>query len=233
MAITTALIQHLIDKQDTNEIVRDKLAEILLTETASQQQLAADVPGKTPADWKFRVFVERSNPWEEWLNLEPDDPSADRSPIVHVWLDSMTFSGSKGDTVERQLASATYFIDCYGLGFSSSTLDGHASGDQMAAAEATRCIRLVRNILMAGTYAYLDLRKIVAKRWPQSVQMFQPEIDAQSVHKVRGARFTLGVDFNEFSPQYEGQPLESVVVTVRRRETGEVYFAAEYPYVGP
>lgn len=220
-------IETLIDKLDANEVVRDKLAEILLAESISQQALAS-AAAKDPALWKLRVFVDRANPWEEFLAAEPDDESADRSPIVNITLDSINFPGGKGDTVERQGASATFHIDCYGYGFSAETDDGHRAGDQMAAAEAQRCLRLVRNILMAATYTYLDMRGVVGKRWPQSIQMFQPELEARSVQKVVGARFALGVDFNEFSPQVVGQPLESIVVTVRRRATGEVYFEAEY-----
>lgn len=232
MAITTTLIQSLIDKRDANEVVRDKIAEILLAESASQQQLAI-ADGRDPAPWKLRVFIDRSNPWEEWRDLEADDPTADRSPIVNITLESMSFPGAKGDTVEKQSAAATFFIDCYGVGISAQTLDGHVSADQMAAAECQRCFRLVRNILMAATYIYLDLRGHVGKRWPQSVQFLQPELDTRPTQKVNVARFSLGVDFNEYSPQYEGQTLESIVVDVIRHGSGEVYFTAEYPYGSP
>lgn len=221
-------ISTLIDKYDTSEIVRDKIAAILLAESTSQQALAV-VAGEDPKLWKLRVFTDRSNPWEEWLNLEVDDTSADLAPIVNITLNSIDYSGKVGDTVERQTASGSFWLDCYGVGFSSANGSGHIAGDALAAREASRCARLVRNILMSSIYTYLDLpRGTVGKRWITTSQMFQPDIDSQSRIKVVGSRISFSADFNEFSPQYVGSPLESIAIDVLRLETGEVYLTAEY-----
>jgi len=74
------MIPNLIDKQDSFEIIRDQIAAILSTEVASQMALAI-AEAKEPNDWKMRIFIERSNPWEQWLN----NPTEDKSPIVNVW----------------------------------------------------------------------------------------------------------------------------------------------------
>ena len=58
----------LIDKQDSFEIVRDQIAAILKTEITSQIALATTAGKPNPDDWKLRIFSERANPWEQFLN---------------------------------------------------------------------------------------------------------------------------------------------------------------------
>lgn len=226
-------IQSLIDKRDTSEIVRDKIALILATESAAQQLLApAAVPPKDPDDWKIRVFIERVNPWEEFLNETDGEEVLERAfPLVNVSLDSISYDMSKGNTVERQHASAVFFIDCYGFGVASSDGAGHTTGDQNAAVEGQRALRLVRNILMAGAYTYLEMRNVVWRRWPQSVQVLELPIEVRSVAQISALRLSLQVDFNEFAPQVEGQLSELLHLTVYRARNDEViqeYFAAQY-----
>jgi hypothetical protein len=191
------LIQTLIDKQDNFEVIRDQIAAILVLESNNQQALAVS-EGKDSNLWKLRVFNERYNPWEQFLNT-----NTDRSPLVNVWYDTSNFDGSASNIVERQKAEAIYNIDCFGYGISSDDgATGHNPGDREAAFEVQRALRLVRNILMSSTYTYLGLRGLVWQRWPQSISVFQPNLDAQQVQKIVGARLELRVMFNEFSPQY-------------------------------
>ena len=89
---------------------------------------------------------------------------------------------------------------------------------------------MVRNILMASEYTYLGLRKIVWKRWPQSIKVFQPQLDAKQVQQVVGARIALQVAFNEFSPQYVAEILELTSVEVKRAEDGQVLAETDYEY---
>ncbi len=220
MTITT-----LIDKQDNVEIVRDEIAAILVTEVAAQMALAT-LAAKDPNDWKLRIFTERSNPWEQWLNNQDD-----RSPIVNIWIDGAAYDRGASNVSERQKTEATFNIDCYGYGRSRSDgAAGHIPGDQEAALEVQRALRLVRNILMAATYTYLGLRGLVWSRWPQSMTIFQPQMDGQTVQQVVGARLAFRVEFNEFSPQVEAQILELVAVDVIRAEDGEILLEADYAY---
>ena len=146
------MISELIDKQDSFEIVRDQIAAILKLESANQQVLA-DTAGKNPADWDMRVFVERSNPWEQFL----DEESKDRSPLINVWFDTSTFPQGRGNTVERQNSESIFNIDCYGYGRSTDNPEGgHEPGDLLAALEAQKAVRLARNIIMAAEYTYLQ-----------------------------------------------------------------------------
>jgi len=222
------MIAELIDKQDNFEVIRDKIAAILVTEVASQMQLATDA-GKDPNDWKLRIFSERSNPWEQLLNDQTE-----RSPIVNVWFDSSNFDPSASNTVERQKAEGIFNVDCYGYGISSDELlGGHNPGDKEAAFQVHKALRLVRNILMAAKYTYLDLRGIVWGRWPQSITVFQPQLDSQQIQQIVGARLALRVVFNELSPQVVAETIELVSVDVIKAEDGEIVLEADYDYTAP
>lgn len=219
------MIQSLIDKQDNFEIIRDEIAAILKLEITEQMALAT-AAAKDPDDWKLRIFSERSNPWEEYSG-EPTDTS----PIVNVWYDNSGFDPGASNTVESQKSGTIYNIDCYGYGKSTDVQGGgHNPGDKEAALEVQRALRLVRNILMASQYTYLGLRGLVWSRWPQSISVFQPQIDGRAVQQVVGARIAFRVEFNEFSPQFEGNVLELVSTKVIRAEDGEIYIEADYEY---
>ena len=214
------LITGLIDKQDTFEIKRDQIVAILATEIAEQQILAAGEPD--PELWKLRIFSERSNPWEQFLNPDPDP-----SPLVNVWYGSSAFDKGASNIVERQGATGTFNIDCYGYGKSADDgATGHLPGDREAALAVHRAVRLVRNILMSAPYTYLALRGTVWRRWPSAVTVFQPEMDRAPIPNIIGARLAFEVEFSEFSPQTTEEVLEVVSVTVT--EDGEVVVEADY-----
>ena len=215
------MIQSLIDKQDTFEIVRDAIAAILAAETAAQQVLAL-AASKDPELWKFRVFLERSNPWE---SLRSGD---DKSPIVNVWYEASSYDPSASTISERQATEGLYHIDCYGRGISKDVVGGHDPGDREAAFVVHRILRLVRNILMAGEYSYLGLRRTVTGRWPVSVESLQGELNDRHVENIKGARISLRAEFNEFAPQVVGEVIERVFATVRRTEDGEIVLEADY-----
>lgn len=216
------MIASLIDKQDTCEIVRDKIAEILATEAASQLALAAGEPD--PSLWKLRIYSERSAPWEQFQENDPTD----RSPLINVWYDSTSFDGGASNTMERQTAEGIFNIDCYGFGVAADAAVGHSPGDRAAAFEVQRAVRLVRNILMSAEYHQLQMQGTVAGRWPTSIQSLQGELNDRAVQNVMGARLSLRVRFNEFAPQVVGDVLEQVSVTVRRKEDGEIVILADY-----
>jgi hypothetical protein len=217
---------ELIDKQDNFEIIRDQIAAILTIESASQVALATTAGKPNPDDWRLRVFAERSNPWEQYLN----DPT-DVSPLVNVWYDNSSFDGGASNVMERQKATGIFNIDCYGYGVAGTDGGtGHLPGDREAAFVVQRAVRLVRNILMAAEYTYLSLRGLVWQRWPQSVTVFQPQLDGNTVQQIVGARIALAVQFNELSPQVAAEILELLSVDVFRAEDGSLYVEADYDY---
>lgn len=212
-----ALISEVIGStQDNVEIVRDQIAAILKIELANQAVLTGQP--------QPRVFLERSNPWGMFLEGSSSEP-----PIINVWLDTLSYDGAASNIVERQKAEATFNIDAYGYGVSVPNDTGHDPGDQRAALECHRAIRLARRILMSAHYTYLGLRGTVWKRWPQTITAFQPQIDNRAVQGVVAGRLALVVSFNEFSPQVTGELLETLSVEVLRAGTGELYLRADYP----
>lgn len=225
------MIESLIDKQDNFEIIRDQVAAILVSETANQQTLAS-AAGKNPDDWKFSVYTERSNPWENWLHVQSEpDFEVDTSPIISVWFDNADFDKGASNVMERQKCEAVLNIDCYGLGLSADNpTGGHIAGDQDANKEAQRAYRLVRNILMAAEYTYLGLRGTVWSRWPQSATAFQPTLDGRSIQHIQAVRLALRVEFSEFAPQITGDVLEYLAVDLQRSADGLVYLEADYDY---
>lgn len=204
--------------QDNLENIRDQIAAILKVELANQAVLTEQA--------QPRVFLERSNPWGVFL-----EGASSELPVINVWFDTLSYEGTASNIVERQRAEATYNIDCYGYGASVESAAGHTPGDQTAALECQRAIRLARRILMSAHYTYLGMRGTVWKRWPQSITVFQPEIDSRAVQNVVAGRLTLSVQFNEFSPQITGETLETLSVEVLRAGTGELYLRADYPEV--
>jgi hypothetical protein len=224
-----ALITELIESQTNRARVRDQIGAILLVELANQQTLAT-AASEDPRLWALRVYLERANPWEEFIDA-PDQ--LDAPPIVNVAFDNVGLEMAASNTVERQKGTAVYNIDCYGYGVSADVPDGgHELGDEQAAIEAERASGIVQRILMAGAYTYLGFARganqVVWRRWVQSVTSFQPQIDSRPVPRVQAVRVALQVEFSEFSPQVQGQPLELIHVSVKRKETGELYFAAQY-----
>lgn len=216
-----ALITEPITQRDSFEIVRDQIASILTLELEHQSSLQG-------GEWQPRVFVERSNPWGDYVE------TTERSlpPIVNVWFDTASYDGSASNTVERQRCEATYNIDCYGFGVSvddGNTVGGHVPGDVAASLEAQKTVRFCRKILMAGAYTYLGLRGLVGKRWPQNLTAFQPQIDNRQAQRIAALRLALSVQFNELSPQVQGQVVELISVEVYRAENGELLVRADYP----
>lgn len=222
------MIDELIDKQDSFEIVRDQIAAILVTEINNQMQLAIQ-EGKDPNDWKLRIFKERWNPWEQWL-----DDQDDVSPIVNISYDNSNFNSGSSNIVERQKSETIFNIDCYGYGLSEDDVSGgHIPGDREANFEVQKAIRFVRNILMAAEYTFLGLQGLVWHRWPQSIVSFQPQLDGRQMQKIAGARIQFMVWFNELSPQVKGGTLELLSVTVYESGTGEILINPEYDYSSP
>ncbi len=182
-----------------------------------------------PRLWRLKIFLERANPWADFI--DSPDP-LDVSPIINVSFDNTTYDQARSNSVERQRSIAVFHVDCYGYGVSAPEADpddGHVPGDEDAALEAHRAVRLARNILMAGAYTYLGLRGIVGFRWPQSITIFQPSADDRRVQNVVGARIALEVQFNEFSPQVDGEQLELISTLVKRAETGQLLLRSDYP----
>lgn len=222
------MIDKLIDKFDSFEIVRAKIHQIL-TEESINQMLLAIQDQQDPVLWQLNVYQERSNPWEQYLN--PKDDGFDSAPIVNIWYQSTNFEKNGSDLISSQVGVGIFNIDIYGYGQSSDNqAGGHHAGDKAAAVECQRALRLVRNIIMAGIYRNLELPPQIARdRWPQSITIFQPMQEKRAIQGVVAARIALEVKFNETSLQQDEEILELISVEVNRAADGVLYFTADYP----
>lgn len=213
-----ALITTLIDKDDTNQIVRDKIAVILALEIANQRALAVLASKPDPDEWFFNVFIERSKPWE--IKTDNDGTESGQTPLVNVFYDNDVFDNKNSNVVEKQRTKGTFFVDCYG--FKSRTSSD--AGDELSSYESERIAKLVRNILMAAVYTYLDLRTLVTKRYITRREKFQPDIRQDGFENIVGARITIEVEYDETSPQAVADDLEEIFSEVKLSDTGQVLF---------
>jgi hypothetical protein len=220
-------LQAQIPLAGNRSLIRDLISAILVVESADQVAKATTASEPDPSKWAFRVFTQRSNPWDEFNG-------ADKSPIVNVRYDSHRADRSKSAGISHTHGRAVYHIDCYGYGVSESDGGtGHVPGDLKAADESQRAGWMVESILMSGYYMFLgDTRgssQFILGRWIDSVEEFQPQIDDQPVENVIANRVTLGVEFNEFTQEYQGVPLSLVSFEVQQASNGQVLLNADYP----
>lgn len=225
-----AAISVLIDKQDTIEIVAERIAEMIKAESVAQMALAV-AGGKDPALWDLRVFRERAYPWESWHAADDED----QRPIVNVCVVSTAIDLSGSDVSRRQRYVGRIGVDVYGRGLARDDgAFGQVPGDVDAASVRDRGCRLVRNILAASTSTYLGLRGTAPVHGGPLVtgcEYFDPDFRAERGSPcVRAVRLTCEVGYNEESPQYVPEPLEYLGITVTRHDDGELYAVFEVDY---
>lgn len=221
------MIDFLIQKQDTFQIIRDQIAAILATEIANQYALA-QVEGSVDAElWNFAVLSESTNPVEAWLEEQPED-EPNLTPIVNVWYDTTSFDSASSVQSNRQTGKGTFQIDCYAAGVAQDTDAGHLPGDIDAANRVQNVLMLVRNILMSSEYVYLGLPRgeFVGNRAIQSTTMLQPQFASPTARKILCARLSFGVSYNEYAPENTFPDLELISVDIS--ENGQVVIQAEY-----
>ena len=219
--MAAALITTLIDKVDNFEAIRDQVAAIIAIESTNQVALATTDGKPTPNEWALSVYTERSIPFEVWLNSPTDDEKL--IPVINVWFDTAGVDPGGSNVIDRQQYNGTFNIDCYAYGEAES--DGGAgftAGDENAARNAQRGARLVRNILKASPNIYLQLRGLVGSTRIKSITQFQPELDGAAVQNIMALRISFDVSYNEFSPQYVAETLETVFIQVARDLDGKV-----------
>lgn len=174
-----------VNKTDNFEHVRDAVAQILASETVSQQSLA-EAAGEDSDDWAFDVYIERINPWDSMTS----------TPIVNVWFDSENPSDSGSNSSSRQRVISRINCDVYVMSESLDTETGHTSGDEQSSKDAQRIARLVRNILMHEDYDKLGLDEVWKRKAP-SITMFQPTSGNQAISHVVGCRLAFDIEHNE------------------------------------
>ncbi len=204
-----AVINTLICDQDKVELVRDQVAAILALELENQYSLAVEAALENARDYKVRLFIENERPY---------DAAGEKNnfPFVNVMLEAATPS-AKNSRVDYQETTAVYGIYCYAVG----NFYGGVSDDRLAGIKAWMLARLVRNILMAGEYTYLGLRKTVFSRNITKIESGKDAGMPDAAMAVSVIRITLEVVVNERSPQAAGVEMEPISFTCTS-DTGEI-----------
>lgn len=211
----------LIDKSDGVELVRDKIAEILATETALQQALATG-QSLDPALWTFKVYAERVNPWESFYG-------GDDTPIVNVWFDTTVFDLGASNLSTRQTARPSRFnVDVYTTAVSCEDGSGHSPGDEAAAKRAHHVVKLCRNLLMHDKYINLEMEGIVSKRWVGQIRSFLPTTGELPVQNVAACRLILEVDHLETIDLPDHEVLEIANVKFYHEPDGQIIAELHY-----
>ncbi len=217
--MATQVLQSLITTTDGFVAIRRQILAILVAERDNQMTLAT-AAGQDPQMWNFKAYEERSKVFEEAISQQQTGTPL---PIVNVWFDSDSFDKRSATVAETQDATANYNIDIFGFGLASNTANGHMPADLVAANNCQRISTQVRNMLMASHNTYLQLPRGVARdRRLQSRQEFQPRLDQNPDIEILAMRMRFEVRFNETSPQYQGQPLSELAISIIRSSTGEI-----------
>lgn len=232
-----AKILTLIDKKDNNEIIRDQIAAILAIEKENQKILA-DADNQNPDLYDFKVTIERARPWLSESNSDGTEKGDLKLGLVNVYFDSDNFDNPGSEIIKSQNVKGTFNIDIYG--FKNAKVVNNTItefGDEYSSYEVDRVSRLVRNILMSGTYTYLFLGRsayptqpslqIVQKRYIIRREKFFPQQNGENSENIIGERLTLRVDYIENSPQEGLEVLETLITECKRGASGEIYFEYE------
>lgn len=233
-----ANVNTLIDKQDNFELIRDEVASILFVEKENQKVLAATA-GVNPALWDFAVYTEQTNPW---LLIENDEGKiTSETPLINVSFDQMQAMSSSSDNIEMQKMNGSFNIDVFAAKNDTIINNEIVPGGELAARDAQRIVKLVRNILMSNIYTYIfttvdengtpipvrGTNQVVSERTFNQIQQFVPQINDRPAQHVVGARLQLKVVFLEYSPQITGEEMELISTQCLRSSDGFLYFKSD------
>jgi hypothetical protein len=217
------LISSLIQTTQNVDIVKDRIAEILVTESSSQQQLASAAHQDSDL-WKLRVFTDRSDVIGEF---KPDELGC-AVPIVVVnfagWEDDRRQSTDISEFVHK----CRYTVDIYGYGAARGANFGHQPADYVAERETHRARALVEQILNAAEYLQLGFSDAAfGDRKITSLAVARPN-EQPSNSSVMVSRLIVEITVCESSPQMEPIVIGGVSLTVTDNATGELLASADY-----
>ena len=223
-----AKINYLIEKQDSYEIVRDLIVDILKVEIANQVALAIAKrddpqnpdPSIDPDKWDVKIYAERSNEWEQILAMAD---SSDYKPIANVWFGNVGYDKATGNVISSQRGDGTFNIDILGFAKAKSNSGGgHDPSDLLSSLESQRATRLIRNILMFNQYKQLGLPQLVDERWCADIRSIQPTEEMDTIQTVWGVRIIMFVNFQEFTQENLPVTLKTIFQKMKTADSSKV-----------
>lgn len=231
-----AQITELVRFEAEDELIVDRIVQILSEESVAQQSLAS-AAGDNPFPYNLRVFAERATPWADYESA-PDPETEDARSIVNVWFQRANVDAGASESLGRQKIDGTFHVDCYGYEPATGNSSGHTAGDKGAARNANRTRTICWNILRAGYYSFLGFPRgketggvqFVLRVWPSQWETFQPQISNRQAVHVIGARLSLTVEYNQLPPEVLGQIIDTIHVEVNQASDEQTIAEAEWVY---
>lgn len=213
--MTLKVLENRITQPMAFEVVRDRIAEILVNELAHQTSLA---PAEEKEDYDIAVTIEKTDPW-----------ASTQFPVVNVWYDTGNIDTGASSPANEQQGDHFYNLDCYVK--KASEVDGVVidSGDTLSAREVQRVAGLIWQIIMADQNARLQFpartagvpSAVVGSRIFEQLSTFQPSFGDTVVEDVQAMRLRLKVEHVEIPPISVGVTLQAGVFVVERVDSTE------------
>lgn len=192
------MIGELIEKLDNFEKCQNRIVEILSLEIYNQMQLAT-AAAKDPTPWDIRVFMDRSSPWEAFME-------GDLRPVVNVTFSRADMDARSSSLVNEATFDGEFLVDVFGFGVAMDTDEGFDPADYVATQNAKRAFRIVRNILLAGENTNFGIPEIT-QRTLVSMELHTPSSELVSGGSVCGIRGNFRLRYSEETPQVTGEVL--------------------------
>jgi hypothetical protein len=200
-----AHIDKLLNENDHAEVIRDTITAILKTEIDNQKKIATKLNIEDKHDFDISIYSENTRPYD--LLTDNYNPF----PLINICMQKMVQDERPGSSVNNQKYVITFNIDCWECG---NSYNKELPDDYLSSIRAWKTARIVRNILMAGCYTYLGIRKIVRKREIKSIDAIIPQGMADSAISVTVCRIIFNVETYEESPQVTPAVLGEVSIKI-------------------
>lgn len=219
-------IEKLIENRDIYEIVRDKIAFILIEERDKQIALAT-AAAKDATKWDYDVYIERTNA----LDITEDDTGIIlQKPRVNVVFDGFNVTSGSNASGSQQL-TAKFNIDVYGhiQATWDETTKSAVHSDTASSMSCHHVSGLVRKILMYSAYQYLGLEGTVLSRMITGSQMFVPSPSENMANQnIVAQRLMLEVLYNENTIENDLITLETNFAGMTVNENGLIELQYDY-----
>ena len=222
------VLPALLFEADTSEKVRDALT-VILAQNVQEQKRLCEVAGVPPEEWDVRVYQERANPLQFFMQ-DSDRPVA----AINVWYEGSAFDISKSQKFGKQATGGAFNIDVVGYGVSQDGADStHVPGDEAAAKAAQKIAKFVRVVLDSPINKGLGLPVgAVQRQWVASITMSEPQNNGDSAVHAIAARVRFEAAFFEFAPDAPENPICDFRVDILRASDGAILAQSRFNYGG-
>lgn len=196
------------------ELVRDRIAEILIAELVNQVNLAI-ADGADPTPYEISITTEKTDPW-----------NSSQFPLVNVWYDTGNIDTAASPADNNQQGDHFYNLDCYVERPSEDSGGDIIHGDELSAKEVQQVAGIIWQIIMADQNTRLQFESrsggkpsaLVAARIFEALSTFQPSFGETPVENVQAMRLRLKVRHVEIPPVTLGVTLHDGLFVIKQSD---------------